>query len=324
MNNFFTPSTAKTVNINGTNLTAIDIAKIVAFGPSTIQWDGRDTWISSYAATTLVSRFLNGEANEESEQELGAKVSTGYPAYGEGYDENFARVVNDACQRIAHWGGLKLYTCLRKNGESKFRFIDLEKLEAMLEIDLGDAVRERLTHVKAYKDVDGDWTFDSATGRAFRDNATKGILYEIADAVNLVELVTKEALVFVKRGLTTFEEIANESYAINIDRMTQSDIDDVVQAIQESGVTPEEYTAYFSFKYNECHAVPTEDLESRWDYSKGCEIKNFATHAEVVDFQRAFNDAYGVQKRRAKLTAQIEETATYLEGLKSELETVNA
>lgn len=324
MNNFFTTSTTKTVTINGKNLTAVDIAKIVAFGPNTVQWDGRDTWVSPYAAVTLVSRFLTGEPNEKLEQKLGAKISTGYPAYGDGYEEDFANVIQDAVRWVAYWGGLKLYTCLRKNADGESRFIDIDKLESTLEIDLGDAVRERLTHVRACKDIDGDWTFDSATGRAFRDNATKGILYEIADAVNLVDLITKEALTFVKRGVTTFEEIANESYAINIDRMPQGDIDDVVQAIKESGVTPEEYTVYFSLKYNECHAVPTADLGGRWDYTEGCEVNTFTTHAEAVEFQRAFNGAYAIQKRRSKLAAKIKETTEYLEQLKSELNTVNA
>jgi hypothetical protein len=324
MNNFFNTNTVKTVNINGKTMTAKDIAKIVAFGPQPVRWNGSDTWVSPYGAVTLVSRFLNGELNEELEQQLGAKVSTGYPGHGENYNKEFAEVVNEALEWVSYWGGLKLYTCLRKNEGGESRFIDLDKLESMLEIELGDKVRERLSEVRACKDVDGDWVFESASGRAFRDNATKGILCEIAAAVNLIEDVTRLALVYVKRGLVTLEEIANESKAINIDRMTRGDIDEIVQAIKDSGVTPEEYTAYFSVKYNECQVVPTSDLEGRWDYTEGSEIKNFATNAEAVEFRRAFTDAYTVQKRRNKLTTQLEETTKYLQEIKAQLEAINA
>ena len=265
MNDFFNSSEIKTVTICGKTLNAKDVAKIVAFSNAgSIAWSGAETWVSPTRVTTILAKFFlgkNDEAFEERQKlanELGAKVATGYPTYGEGYNEYFAEVINDAINWVSYWGGLKLYTCLRKN-EDGSRFIDVDKLEALLDFKLGDDVRERLTYVTAKKD-DDDWVFDSATGRAFRDTATVGILCEVQDAVNLVDSITQEAIHFVKRGVTTFEEIANESYAINIDRMTQGDIDDVVKAIKESGATPEEYTVFFSQDYNDAQIIETSRL----------------------------------------------------------------
>jgi hypothetical protein len=324
MNNFFNSSDAKTVTVNGATFTAMEVAKVIAFGQKTIQWDGADTWIYPTAATNLLAIFCTDEAGEEREQlidELAAKVTTGYPTGGKGFNEGFANVIDEAIEQVHKWGSLKLYTCLRKN-EDGSRFIDLDKLESMLGFSLGDSVRERLTHVQARKDE--DWVFDDATGRSFRDNATVGVLYAIQDAVNLVENVTKEALHFVRRGLTTFEEIANESYAINIDRMTQSDIDDVVQALNDSGVKAEEYTVFFSKQYNDAQCIETSRLNESWTYEPGDELTTFPTHAEAQDFVRAFCGSYRVQKKRAKLAKQIEETQQHLEQLKADLEAVNS
>lgn len=324
-NEFFTQSDVKTINVNGTTFTALDVAKIIAFGPRAIHWDGNDTWISLTGATTILAKFCIREEGQEQLdliQELGAKVAKGYPSFGEHYDADFTGVIDSAIQTVAFWGSLKLYTCLTKK-EDGTRFINLDRLEAALDLKLGDAVRERLSLVTANKDEDGDWTFYGACGRSFRENATKGILYEIADAVNLIDLVTKEAIQIVKRGFTTFEEIAKESYAIDIDRMTQSDIDDVVQAIKESGVQPEEYTAYFSHSYNECQCAPTSELSNRWDFTEGAELTTFDTHAEAVEFRRAFAEAYGVQKRRVKLTRQVQDATEYLERLKTDLAALN-
>ena len=326
MNDFFKTNTTDTINVNGNPLTAMDIAKIAGLGNSRIAWCGSDTYISANKiSNTLADFFTDNDADREQlADDLFMTVSWSYNGKNERFEEQSAKVMRDAQSIILDWATARLYTCLKKGVVSESRFINLDKLEAMLDVKLGDSVRERLSYVEVQKDVDGDWVFDSATGRSYRENATVGILTEIADAVNLVESATKEALHFVRRGVTDFEEICNESYALNIDRMPAGDIEDIKQAIADSGVTPQEYTAYFSQSYNECQIAMSESVKGRWDYNEGCELKTFATYAEADKFREDFAKSYGVQKKRVKLTKELQAHQAHLDDLKSQLEALNA
>jgi hypothetical protein len=325
MNDFFNTNTPDTVNVNGNSLTALDVAKIALLGNTRVHWNGADTYVSTARISNELARFFLDDKQEQEKlaDKLFRASTWGYSSKNEAFDEQTAKVLTEAQNIGIDWATSRLYTCLTKN-EDGTRFINVDKLEATLDVKLGDSVRERLTLVTAKKDVDGDWVFDSATGRSYKDNATVGILEAVGEAVNMVDIVTKEALHFVRRGITNFEEIANESYALDIDRMTAGDIADVKQAIVESGVTPEEYTVFFSQAYNECAMAVSEGIEERWDFTEGCEVKTFATHGEADEFRRAFNDAFSVQKKRTKLATQLEETTKYLEEIKKKLEALNS
>ena len=323
MNDFFTTTNNETYTIRTTTgdftFTAMDIAKVVAFGERYIAWSGSETWISAEAVADMLGTFCTEEGEERGQlrDDLREKVDI----YSGSKDEALQSIIYSARDILSVWGNKKLYTCLRKKfGGSEEKYINLDKLEAMLGIELGDTVRERLSNVSVTKS-DDEWCFDSATGRAYRETATIGILTEVRDAVQLFPTVLKHCIGYAKQGVRTFEEMAAESYAIDIERMTQSDIDDLKQAIADADVQPDRYSVYLT-KHNDFHISVTEEVAERWDFDQ--ELANFATRQEAVDFRNAANANYRIQKKRVKLAQQIADTTEQLQLLQAELEEINS
>jgi len=218
---------------------------------------------------------------------------------------------------LTDWGSKKLYTCLTKKIEgTEERHINLDRLEAALGIELGDTVRERLSYVTACKDDDGDWRFDSATGRSYRDTATIGILTEVRDAVQFFPTMLKHVIDYAKQGYSNFEEIAEESYSIKLDRWTQSDEDDIKRALADANVTPDRYTAYYTKHGDFSHGV-SEDVADRWDFAYS--LAEFDTKAAAQEFAQSGNKNFRFEKKRQNLAVQIEDTVQRLADLQAEL-----
>ena len=318
MNDFFNTNTTKTCSIRTTkgdyNLTAQDVAKIVAFGERYIAWDGADTWIAAAAVADSLAIFCTEEGEERGQlrKELCNKVDS----YTDEEDKALKAIVNEARDILTQWGSLKLYTCLRKNEDGESKYIDLDRLEAALGIELGDTVRERLSHVQAYKDVDGDWCFDSATGRSFRETATIGILTEVRDAVQFFPTMLKHVIEHAKQGVATFEEIAEASYSIDLDRWPQGDIDDIKNALAEADITPDRYAVYYT-KHNEFSIGVSEDVADRWDFVEV--IKEFATKQQAADFGTAANKNFSIEKKRQRIGRVIADTEEHLADLREQL-----
>ena len=319
MNDFFNTNTTKTYSIRTTKgdytFTAQDIAKVVAFGERYISWDGADTWIAPAAVADMLGTFCTEEGEERSQLRslLCNKVDT-WESEG---DKDFRAIVNEARDILTEWGSKKLYTCLSKKFQgSDERFINLDRLEAALGIELGDTVRERLSYVTASKDDDGDWRFDSATGRSYRDTATIGILTEVRDAVQFFPTMLKHVIGYAKEGYATFEEIAEESYSINLERWTQGDIDDIKQALADANVTPDTYTAYYT-KHGDFSCGVAVEVPNRWDF--GYEVAEFATKVEASEFAQQANKNFRFEKKRQNLAAQIEDMTEHVANLRAEL-----
>ena len=320
MNDFFNTNTTKTYGISTTKgdftFTAQDIAKVVAFGERYIHWDGANTWISSSAVADLLAIFCTDEGEERGD--LRADLCEKTDIYTDKEDKALQSIINDARDILTQWGSAKLYTCLRKKFEgSEEKYIDLDKLEALLGIKLTDAVRERLSNVSAIKDADGDWKFESATGCSFRDTATIGILCEIHDAVQFFPTMLKHVIEYAKQGYATFEEIAEASYSIKLERWTQGDEDDIKRALIEANVKPDNYTAYFTKHGDFCCGV-SEDVEDRWDF--GYAVAEFPTKAAAQEFAQDANKNFRFEKKRQKLAAQIADTTEYLAKMQAELD----
>jgi hypothetical protein len=318
MNDFFNTNTAKTYSISTTKgdytLTAQDIAKIVAFGERYIHWDGAETWIAPSAVADLLAIFCTEEGAERGE--LRTLLTEKTDIYTDKEDKAFKSIVNDARDILTEWGSAKLYTCLRKKFEgSDEKFINLDKLETMLGIELTDAVRERLSHVSVTKDSDGDWRFDSATGRSYRETATIGILCEIHDAVQFFPTMLKHVIEYAKQGFTTFEEIAEESFSIDLERWTQGDEDDIKRALAEANITPDRYTVYLT-KHNDFGIGISEEVAERWDFVE--EVTEFATKQEAADFRSAANKNLSIEKKRQKLSQAIKDAEEHLANLREE------
>ena len=318
MNDFFNTNTTKTYTIRTTKgdftFTAMDIAKIVAFGERYITWDGADTWIASGAVADMLATFCTEEGEERFElrADLCEKVDT----YTDKSDEDFKAIVNEARDIVTEWGAKKLYTCLTKKVEgTDARHINLDRLEAALGIELGDAVRERLSYVTASKDSDGDWRFDSATGRSYRDTATIGILTEVRDAVQFFPIMLKHCIEYAKQGYKNLDEIAEASYSVNLDRWTQSDEDDIKRALAEANVTPDRYAVYLS-KHNDFSIGVAADVADRWDFVE--QVNEFATKGEAQEFASAANSNYRIEKKRQKLMQAITDTEQHLADLREE------
>lgn len=318
MNDFFNTNTTKTYSIRTTKgdftFTAQDIAKIIAFGERYITWDGSETWIASAAVADMLATFCTDEGEERGQlrEELCSKVDV----YTDKEDKAFKAIVNDARDILVEWGSLKLYTCLRKNQvNTELRTINLDKLEDMLGIDLGDTVRERLSNVTASKDSDGDWRFDSATGRSYRDTATVGILTELRDAVQFFPTMLKHCVAIAKEGYTTLEQIAEASYSIDLERWTNGDIDDMVAALANEDLTPDRYTVYYT-KHNDFNISISNEVTERWDFVET--ISEFATKQEAADFRSAANKNFSIEKKRQKLMQTITDTEQRLADLREE------
>lgn len=319
MNDFFNTNTTKTYSISTTKgdytFTAQDIAKIVAFGERYISWDGADTWIASTAVADMLGTFCTEEGEERGQLRslLCNKVDT-WESEG---DKDFRAIVNEARDILTEWGSKKLYTCLTKKIEgTDARHINLDRLEAALGIELGDTVRERLSYVTASKDSDGDWVFESATGRAYRDTATIGILTEVRDAVQFFPTMLKHVIGYAKEGYTSFEEIAEASYSINLERWTQSDEDDIKRALIDANVTPDTYTAYYT-KHGDFSCGVASEVADRWDF--GYEVAEFATKVEASEFAQQANKNFRFEKKRQNLAAQIEDMTEHVANLRAEL-----
>ena len=318
MNDFFNTNTVKTYSIRTTKgdftFTAQDIAKVVAFGKRYITWSGAETWVSAEAVADMLATFCTEEGEERGQ--LRKTLAESIDPYAPQKDKAFKAIVNEARDILTQWGSLKLYTCLYKIVQgSDERFINLDKLEAMLGIDLGDTVRERLTKVSAFKDIDGDWVFESATGRSYRDTATIGVLVEIRDAVNLFDDILAHSIEIAKQGFNTFEEIARESFSIKIDRMTQGDIDDIVAALKAADTTPDRYSVYYT-KHNEFGVGISEEVADRWDFVEV--IAEFETKAPAVEFRGAANRNYSIEKKRQRIMKVITDVEQQLADLREE------
>jgi hypothetical protein len=318
MNDFFNTNTTKTYSISTTKgdytFTAQDIAKIVAFGERYITWSGSETWISASAVADMLAIFCTEEGEERGQlrTELCAKVDI----YTDQEDKAFKAIINEARDVLVEWGSAKLYTCLAKKFQgSEERYINLDRLEAALGIELGDTVRERLSHVAVFKDSDGDWVFDSATGRSYRDTATIGILTEVRDAVQFFPTMLKHCIEIAKQGFSTFEEIAEESFSIKLERWTQSDKDDMKRALAQEDLTPDCYTVYFT-THNEFGMGISEEVASRWDFAY--EVANFATKKEAAEFRSAANKNFSIEKKRQKLLSLISDAEQHLADLREE------
>ena len=319
MNDFFNTKTPKTYTISTTKgeytFTAKDIAKVVAFGERHITWSGSETWIASSAVADMLAIFCTDEGEERGA--LRADLCEKADVYTDKEDEALKSIIYDARDILTEWGGAKLYTCLSKKFEgSEEKYINLDKLEAMLGIELSDTVRERLSHVSVTKDSDGDWMFDSATGRAFRDTATIGILCEIRDAVQFFPTMLKHVIECAKQGCANFEEIAEQSFSIKLERWTQSDEDDIKRALIEADVTPDRYTVYLT-RHNDFGIAISEEVADRWDFAE--EVNEFATKQEAAAFRSAANKNLAIEKKRQKLAAQIADTKEYLANMQAEL-----
>ena len=318
MNDFFNTNNTNTYTVRTTKgdftFTAIDIAKIVAFGERYITWSGSETWISASAVADMLAIFCTEEGEERGQlrTELCGKVDV----YTDQEDKAFKAIISEARDIVTGWGSKKLYTCLTKKfQDSDERYINLDRLEAALGIELGDTVRERLSYVTATKDEDGDWRFDSATGRSYRDTATIGILTEVRDAVQFFPTMLKHCIEIAKQGFTTFEEIAQESFSIKLDRWPQGDIDDMVAALKNEDLTPDRYTVYFS-THNEFGMGISEEVANRWDFAY--EVSNFATKKEAADFRSAANKNFSIEKKRQKLSSLISDAEQHLADLREE------
>lgn len=323
MNDFFNTNTTKTYSVRTTKgdytFTAVDIAKIVAFGERYIAWDGADTWISASAVADMLAIFCTEEGEERGElrADLCTKVDV-YADYTDKEDKELQAIIYEARDILNAWGSKKLYTCLTKKVEgTDARHINLDRLEAALGIELGDTVRERLSHVTATKDVDGDWCFDSAAGRAYRETATIGILTEIRDAVQFFPTMLKHCIGYAKEGYKTFEDIVEASFAINLDLWTQGDIDDIKRALAEANVTPDRYAVYLS-KHNDFNTGIADEVVNRWDFVE--QVNEFATKCEAKEFAKAANNNFRIEKKRQKLAAQIADTTEYLANMQAELD----
>lgn len=327
MTDFFNTTTTKTYTINTTKgefvFTAQDIAKVVAFGERYIAWSGADTWISAEAVADMLAVFCtdDGEERGQLRQDLRNKVEI----HGDSQDDALRAIIYDAREVLAQWGGKKLYTCLSKKSQgSEEKHINLDKLEATLGIELGDTVRERLTYVGVQKDSDGDWVFETATGRSYRETATIGILSEIRDAVQFFPTMLKHVIGYAKQGYATFEEIAEASYSIDLERWTQSDEDDIKRALAEANVTPDRYSVYFTkhIANGDFSVSVTEEVEERWDF--GYTVAEFSTKTQAEQFARAANKNFRIEKKRQKLAAQIADTTEFLANMQAELDALLA
>ena len=320
MEDFFNTNTTPTYSISTTKgdytFTAKDIAKIVAFGERYITWSGSETWISSEAVADLLAIFCTDEGEERGglRECLRSKVEM----HSDSQDEALRSIIYAARDILSQWGGLKLYTCLTKNiVNTEERHINLDRLEAALGIELGDTVRERLSHVTVSKDEDGDWRFDGAGGRAYRETATIGILVEVRDAVQFFPDMLKHVIEYAKQGYATFEAIAEASYSIKLERWTQGDIDDIKRALLEANVTPDTYAVYYTKHGDFCCGV-TEEVASRWDFAY--EVTDFPTKVGAQDFAQAANKNFRFEKKRQKLAAQIADTTEHLANMQAELD----
>ena len=319
MNDFFTTTNTETYTISTTKgaftFTAMDVAKVIAFGERYITWDGADTWVSAEAVADMLAIFCTEEGEERGllRQELRDKVEP----YSDKADDYFKAIIYAARDIVSLWGAKKLYTCLTKKIEgTEYRHINLDRLEAALGIELGDTVRERLSYVTASKDEDGDWRFDSATGRSYRDTATIGILQEVRDAVQFFPTMLAHVIEHAKQGLETFEEIAEASYSIDLDRWPQSDKDDIKKALVDANITPDRYAVYYT-KHNEFSIGVSEDVADRWDFVEV--VNEFATKQEAVAFRSAANKNFSIEKKRQRIARVIADTEEQLADLREQL-----
>lgn len=307
MNNFSTTSDLKTATVNGVKLTPKEIAKILAFSNSRMQWDGKNTWMSHTSAVSIIFNFTTEDAVERERL---------YEEYESSEDRSLDVVISQGRFMAQSWGSLRLHTCLKKD-EDGTRIISLDRLEVALGIELGDTVRERLSLVTAKKEQDDEWLFEGACGKSRHNTATEGILVAIGYAANSVERITEEALCFVRRGITDFDSIARQSYNINAERMTPTDIDNVKRAIEESGVKPEVYSAFFSKVYNECQTSAKSIVNEAWGFEQT--LGEFASWKEADDFKQEFNASYRVQRTRVGLAKQVKDAEEQLEQLRKKL-----
>ena len=320
--NFFNTNTAKTYTISTTKsnfvFTAQDIAKVVAFGERYITWSGPETWVSAVAVADMLALFCTEEGMERGHlrEALRSKADTSFTSSDT--DEAFRSIIADAQNILAEWGSAKLYTCLTKSAEgNQERRLNLDKLEAKLGIELGDEVRERLSLVTAAVGDDGEWVFDGAAGRSFRDTATIGVLTEIRDAVQLLPTMLAHCIDYVKQGYKTFEEIAEASYSIHLDRWTQADIDSVKAALAEANVQPDRYAVYVS-KCNRFSIGVAQEVAGLWDFIE--QVHEFATKQEAEEFCSTANENFSIEKKRQQLAVNIADATEQLEQLKAELE----
>lgn len=286
---------------------AMDIAKVVAFGKRTIHWDGSDTWISRDAMAYMLADFCTQEGEER--DQLRKQLTDMTDLYTNTEDRDFINLLDEANRILLGWATSKLYTCV-KNGH-----INLDKLESLLGIELGDTVRMRLSQVEAYKSSDGDWVFNSASSKSYRETATIGVLTEIRDAVNFFEDNFERCINLAKQGYKTLEEMGEASYSIDLERWTCDDIDDMVDALKAANTQPDPYTVYLTRHYD-FSVCKSEDVEGQWDFQET--IKEFDTHHEAVDFRTQANKCYAVQKKRNMFEKNIASLEEQLENARKE------
>jgi len=318
MNNFFNTTSQSTVTVNGNTLTALDIAKVIAFSKKYIQWDGSETWISNEGALNLVCIAVTNTQEETDNlfDSLKDKVTHFCPDNSE-YAKNLRRLISEGLDIVYGWAKLKMYTCIPAVADQESRFINLDKLESMLGYELGDTVRERLSLVEVERHAeDNEWKFKGPQGTSWRNSATEGVLCEIRDAVNLIELLVDYCKTEIERGYRTVEDIAyKQPYALQLDFMTAGDIADLKSTLAEIKVKPVEFTVYVN---KNGVASYFESAKSQpWDAAE--ELMTLPTMVEAMEFTHSFNASFALQRRRNHLAEEVAKTQERLEELRAAL-----
>lgn len=311
MNQFFQPTTTEqTLTIDGRNLTAQEVAKIVLLQKRHFYGFSSDPFYSISGAKHAVSYFFFGES-EELQEQRNTFLDT-FSRYEATFSEDNFNTLSDALEICREWTTTKLYTCLKKDGEVKT--INVDKVAEKLGLDIPMLVRDRLEQIECSRDDDGDWIFTCVNGRSYYETATEGILYSLRFAINFEELTKERMTQALQDGYSTFEDVCNRMY-IKQDKLTAYDKTFIENFLAETDVKPIGYTVYFSTHSDFC-ITETEGAEDKYNFEYS--VKECTTKAEAVKFMNAINDSWIMQKRRNNLAKQIDATMQQLQEMEAQ------
>lgn len=310
MNQFFQPtSTERTLTIDGRNLTAQEVAKIVLLQKRHFYGFASDSFYSISGAKRAVAYFFLGE--EETEQRQ-AFLDT-FTRYEETFSEDNFHTLSDALEICREWTSTKLYTCLKKKND-EVKTINVDKVAEKLGIDIPMLVRDRLEQIECSRDDDGDWIFTCVNGRSYYETATEGVLYSLRFAINFEQLTTERMTKALEDGYATFEEVCNRMY-VKQDKLTTYDRTFIENFLSTTEIKPIGYTVYFS-KHSDFCITETEGAEEKYNFEYA--VKECKTKAEAVRFMNDINDAWVMQKRRNTLAKQIDATMKQLQDMEAQ------
>lgn len=310
---FFNTTTEATINVNGTNLNALDIAKICSFGPKVVYFEGKDTFCSTNTVSAIIARYF-GKDDAETDKIMDK-------LWGSGADSTDRAVLRQAATIIQEWATLKLYTCTVKTETSpSIKYVNWTKVQSMLGFEFSSDVMLRLAFVTCKRDeLDNEWQFFGSGGRSFADTASIGILHAIQDAVNFEANAEREVREKMAMGYTTLDEIADNGW-LKLTRIPLQDQEMLWRLIADCGIVPEPFTIYATGKntgYGMFSCAKPSEVTERYDANQILTV--VPTYRDACAFLRDIDAAWAFQRQRNQLQERIEQMEKDLVEAKSQL-----